>query len=455
MTTNAPTPDRGGAERVDVWAMLAVLLGVAITTLDVSLTSTALPAIAARIGAGPADTIWVVNVYYFAVVAALSPLAALGEIHGHRRIFLAGLAVFALGAIACSLSNSLTALMAGRAVLGLGSAAVSATTALVRAIYPSRLLARGLGVYALVVGVAFTSGPAVTSIILAVGDWRWLFLVSAPPALLACLLAARSLPDTDRNHRPFDTISALLCAGAFGCLLFGIAGVGRLGPQWVVASFIVGVICGYGLRLRESGQRAPIFAVDLFRIPAFSLSAATSTCAFTIQGLAFVGLPFLFQSKMGFSQVEAGLLLTSWPVAVTTMTLVAARLAERVAPAILGGMGLRVIAASLGSLALLPASAGAAEVVVRLALCGIGFGFFQSPNMLALMRSAPVERSGGAGGILATSRLFGQSMGAATVAICLSLLAPNGLSTAIGLGAAIAIIGSGVSFSRLLPKARL
>jgi DHA2 family multidrug resistance protein-like MFS transporter len=435
--------------------MLAVLLGVAITTLDVSLTSTALPAIAARIGAAPADTIWVVNVYYLSVVAALSPLAALGEIHGHRRIFLAGLGVFALGAIACSLSSSLPALMAGRAVVGLGSAAVSATTpALVRTIYPPRLLARGLGVYALVVGVAITAGPTVTSIILAIGDWRWLFIVSAPPALLACLLAARGLPDTDRNHRRFDTLSALLCAAAFGCLLFGIAGVGRLGPHWVVAAIIVGVTCGYALRRRESGQHAPIFAVDLFRIPAFSLSAATSICAFTVQGVAFVGLPFLFQSKMGYSQVEAGLLLTSWPAALVITTLVAPRLAERVAPAILGGAGLLVAAASLGSLALLPASAHSADIVVRLALSGVGFGFFQSPNMLALMRSAPVERSGGASGLLATSRLFGQSMGAATVAICLSLLAPNGLSTAIGLGAAIAIIGSGVSFSRLLPGAR-
>lgn len=144
---------------ISVAAVIAVLVGVSITTIDISLTSTALPAIAARIGASAASTIWVVNAYYIAVVAALLPLAALGEIHGHRRIFLAGLTVYALGTAACGFSHSLPALMMARAVLGLGSAAVSATTpALIRAIFPPQRLGRGLGIYALVVGLAFTAG---------------------------------------------------------------------------------------------------------------------------------------------------------------------------------------------------------------------------------------------------------------------------------------------------------
>ncbi|MEK7456410.1 MAG: MFS transporter [Pseudomonadota bacterium] len=435
--------------------MIAVLVGVSITTIDISLTSTALPAIAARIGASAASTIWVVNAYYIAVVAALLPLAALGEIHGHRRIFLAGLTVYALGTAACGFSHSLPALMMARAVLGLGSAAVSATTpALIRAIFPPQRLGRGLGIYALVVGLAFTAGPTVTSAILSIADWPWLFLMGAPLAILAGFLAMRSLPDTLANPRRFDAGSALLCAATFALLLLGIAGIGRIGTPWVCMALAIGIGCGFALREREAGQRAPILAIDLFRIPLFSLSAITSMCAFTIQGLAFVALPFLFHTVMGYSQVEAGLLLTAWPAALAVMTLIAAALADRIPPGLLGGLGLTLIAGSLASIALLPANAGAVAIIIRLALCGIGFGFFQSPNMLALMSSAPADRSGGASGILATSRLFGQSLGAASVAICLTFLPTNGLSVAIWLGAATAFFGSAVSFSRLLPHVR-
>lgn len=444
------------AARVPLPALLAVQIGVAVVTLDISMTSTALPTIAPGIGTSAAATIWIVNVYYLAVIAALLPLAALGEIHGHRRIFFAGLLVFALGSLACGLAGSLPVLAAARAVLGLGAAAVSATTpALIRALYPPDRLGRGLGFYALVVGIALTVGPTAASAILAVADWPWLFLLNVPAALLAFALALRGLPPTERNIRPFDAASALLCAGLFGGLLFGIAGVAhRSGWLPVALAWAAAALCGYGLRRREAGRASPILAVDLFRIPIFSLSAATSVCAFTIQGLIFVVLPFLFQIGLGYSQVESGFLLTPWPATLAVMTLVAAPLADRVAPGLLGGFGLVVVAGGLVSLAMLPPAAGPVDIAWRLVLCGVGFGFFQSPNMKAMMSSAPRERSGGAGGILAASRLLGQSIGAAAVAICLSLAPGEGMRLAIWLGVAMALLGGLVSFLRLIPVLR-
>ena len=444
------------AARVPLPALLAVQIGVAVVTLDISMTSTALPTIAPGIGTSAAATIWIVNVYYLAVIAALLPLAALGEIHGHRRIFFAGLLVFALGSLACGLAGSLPVLAAARAVLGLGAAAVSATTpALIRALYPPDRLGRGLGFYALVVGIALTVGPTAASAILAVADWPWLFLLNVPAALLAFALALRGLPPTERNIRPFDAASALLCAGLFGGLLFGIAGVAhRSGWLPVALAWAAAALCGYGLRRREAGRASPILAVDLFRIPMFSLSAATSVCAFTIQGLIFVVLPFLFQIGLGYSQVESGFLLTPWPATLAVMTLVAAPLADRVAPGLLGGFGLVVVAGGLVSLAMLPPAAGPVDIAWRLVLCGVGFGFFQSPNMKAMMSSAPRERSGGAGGILAASRLLGQSIGAAAVAICLSLAPGEGMRLAIWLGVAMALLGGLVSFLRLIPVLR-
>jgi DHA2 family multidrug resistance protein-like MFS transporter len=436
-------------------AVLAVQLGITIVTLDISLTSTALPTIAPGIGVDAATTIWIVNVYFVCVLAALLPLAALGEIFGHRRIFFSGLLVFAVGALICGLSSSLPTLCLGRAIVGFGTAAVSGTApALIRAIYPAEKLAQGLGLYALVVGVAFTTGPTATSVVLALADWPWLFFTSVPTALVACALAARGLPQTERNVRPFDGISAVLCAATFTLILLGIAGITRIAAQWVMLAFVTGAALGYALLRWESTRPAPILAVDLFRLPLFSLSSATSVCSFVIQGLVLVALPFLFHSVMGYSQVEAGLLITPWPAALALMPLVAAPLANRIAPGLLGGVGLIVLACGLVSLAILPLDASKLEISLRLAFCGVGFGLFQSPNMLALLSSAPRNRSGGASGILAASRLFGQAIGASVVAICLTLDPAKGVLSAIWVGAGFAVLGSAFSLLRLLPRFR-
>lgn len=436
-------------------AIAAVMLGTVVVALDTSLTSTALPAIARGMDVSPARMIWIINGYFLAVVAALLPLAALGEILGHRRIYMAGLVVFLLGSAACALMDSLPALIFGRALVGIGAAAVSATTpALIKAMYPPTQLSRGLGLYAMIVGLAVALGPTAASAILAIANWPWLFISNALIALTSILLAGKGVPATARSARPFDALSAGLCALMFACVLFAIGSGAHLGWRAVLISVAAALLLGLCLRRREAGQPAPILAFDLFRRPLFTLSAATSVCAFTIQGLVIVVLPFLFQFKLGYSQVQSGLLITPWPATLALMTLVAAPLSNRIAPGALGGVGLAILCLGLVTLALMPAIADPYAISWRLVLCGIGFGLFQSPNMVALMSSAPKERSGSAGGILATSRLLGQSLGAAAVAFCLTAWPDGGITYTLWVGAAVAVLGGGVSLARLAPSVR-
>lgn len=436
-------------------ALLAVMLGVVTVTLDISLTSTALPSIALGIGVPAPAIIWIVNVYYLAVIAALLPLAALGEIYGHRRVFIGGLVIFALGSLASGLAGTLETLMAGRAFLGIGSAAISATTpALIRSLYPPERLARGLGLYAMAVGIAFTIGPTAASGILAVVDWQWLFLQGVPVAGVALVLAMKQLPATDMSSRRFDISSATLCAVMLASLLFGIAGMAHLGWKPVIAAFAASAIAAFLLHKRESGSAAPILAMDLFRIRLFSLSAATAICAFAVQGLMVVVLPFLLTFELGYTQTEVGLLITPWSAALAFMTLIAAPLSNHIAPGLLGAVGLAILAAGLASLATMPEPVEHMDIVGRLVLCGVGFGFFQSPNMVALMASAPRERSGSAGGILATARLLGQAIGAAAVAFCLSRWPQGGVLIAIWFGVSLAVLGALISVLRLFPMIR-
>lgn len=439
----------------NITALLAILAGVVIVTLDISLTSTALPEIARGIGTSSATSIWIVNIYYLAVVAALLSLAALGEIYGHRRIFFGGLLVFAVGSLISSMSTSLPMLMAGRALLGFGAAAVSATTpALIRSVYPPERLTRGLGLYALVVSMAFAAGPPTASAVLSVTEWPWLYLLNAPVAVIVLGLAIKGLPETERIIRQFDLVACVLCAVTFACLLFALAGMAHFGLPPIFAALAGFGICGAALLKREAGQTAPLLAADLFRRPAFALSALTSICSFSVQGLVFVSLPFIFLA-MGFTQVEAGLLILPWPATLIVMTIIAARLSDYLPPGLLGGIGLALLAAGLALLAGLPEGANDLAIGWRLVMCGVGFGLFQSPNMVAFMRSAPKERSGGAGGVLALSRLLGQSIGAAAVAFWMSSGLEAGPTAALWSGVAVALLGACFSVLRLLPSIRV
>lgn len=451
--TGRPQPSATRVDPRNRPGLIAVLLGASVVTIDISMTSTALPAIGAALDVPPTMAIWVVNAYYLAVIAALLPIAALGDIFSHRRIFVAGLVVFCLGSLASSFSDSLAGLVIGRSCVGIGSAAVNATTpALIRTLYPANRLGRGLGLYAMVVGISLSLGPPSTSAVIAVADWHWLYRFAIPVALGAAVLGHFRLPVLPRSAGHFDWVAAVLCSAAFALLLFAISGVARLGWQSVVAAAAGALICGVALHRREAGRPAPLLAVDLLRIPLFALSSVTAICAFTVQGLVFVVLPFLFKIEMGYTQIEAGLLITPWPAALAAMTLIAAPMSDRVAPGILAFAGLLTLAVGLFFIATMPVDASIPGIALRLLVCAVGFGLFQSPNMVALMSSAPVERSGSAGGILAISRLLGQALGAVVVALCLWMWSQGGMHMALWLGSVVAVLGGAFSILRVLPS---
>ncbi|MBN3786930.1 MFS transporter [Burkholderia sp. Ac-20353] len=442
--------------RQRVAALLAISLAVAMASLDTAITNTALPTIATSIDSDPSSVIWVVNAYQLAMVATLLPFASLGEIVGHRRVYIAGLVLFTASSLACGVAWSLPTLATARAFQGVGAAAImSVNTALIRFSYPARLLGRGVGLNALVVAVSFTVGPTVASAILSIASWHALFLINVPVGVLAIALAVRTLPITDRARHRFDVIAALLCAGFFALLILGLDTASHHGISIPVAvEWTVAAMCGYALLRRHAHHPAPMLAADLFRRPVFVLSAATSVCSFATQGLAFVSLPFFLQVGLGNSQVATGFLMTPWPAVVAIMAPVAGRLADRYSAGTLGTIGLFTLCVGMASLATLPPTPATIDIAWRMVVCGAGFGFFQAPNLKALMGSAPPERSGGASGVVATARLLGQTLGAALVALCFNVCGAHGPVVALWVGSAFALMGTMVSCLRQLPRWR-
>jgi DHA2 family multidrug resistance protein-like MFS transporter len=433
------------------WALAAIFTALALASLDTAIANIALPAIAADLHVSPADVVWVVNVYQIALVPTILPLGALGEIVGHQRIYIGGLLLFTVASLGCACAWSLPSLLAARTLQGLGAAGLMAVNAaLVRFVYPTHMLGRGFGQNALVVGTAFTFGPTIASGILALGPWPWLFAINIPFGLLALWIALKTLPQTPRATHKFDFGNAGLTASCLGLFIIGIGSAAHKAPPALVSAELAGaILLGWILTRRNTDHPAPMLPIDLFRRPIFALSAATSVCSFAVQGLAFVSLPFYLEDVLGRTQVETGFFMTPWPLVVAIMAPIGGRLSDRYPVGILGGIGLALLSVGMVLLATLPTEPGVANIVWRMVVCGIGFGFFQTPNLRALMSSAPPHRSGSASGIVATARLTGQTLGAALAALCFALGDHEGATLALALGAGFAALGSMMSFLRL------
>lgn len=437
-----PIPER-------YWAVAAIWLALLLAVVDSSIANVALPAIATQLHVEAATSIWIVNAYQLVIAVLLLPLAALGEIVTFRRIFLFGLLVFVLASIGCCFARSFTELVLARAVQGVGAAGImSVNPALVRFTFPMAKLGQGVGLNALVISVASVIGPSLASLILAHAPWPWLFAVNIPIGVAALIVGRFALPYSAKSGGRLDILSALLNIAAYGLSIIGLdilARGGQVAPG--IACMGAGITSGFFLVRRSLPQARPLIPLDLLRNRLFTLTVLTSVASFTAQMLAFVALPFFLQKDLHHTQVSTGLLLTAWPLAVGVAAPLAGRLADRYPAGLLGGAGLGALATGLALLGAMHEGTGNATVIFAMALCGAGFGFFQAPNNRTLLASAPRNRAGAAGGMLASARLTGQTLGATFVAILFGLAA--NAASPLWLGAAVAIAGACISLSRL------
>lgn len=455
-STSSVNPPDGLPLPSRYWAILAIGLGVTVSVLDGAIANVALPTIAGDLHTTPAASIWVVNAYQLAITISLLSLSSIGEIGGYRKVYTGGLLLFSFTSLACALSDSLLTLIIARTLQGFGAAAIaSVNTALIRIIYPKRFLGRGMGLNALIVSVSAAAGPTIASAILSVANWPWLFAVNIPIGVTAFVLSCKFLPDNPVHikGRRFDWAAGVMNAITFA-LLIGIIEAFTHDLRWylIVAGAVAAVVCGYVFIRRESHKDYPLFPVDLLRIPLFSLSIITSVFSFIAQMLAMVSMPFFLQRVLGRSEVATGLLLTPWPLATMIFAPLAGRLLEKVKAGILGCIGMLIFAAGLLLLAVLPAHPSDADIIWRMAVCGCGFGLFQTPNNSTIIASAPESRSGGASGMLGTARLMGQTLGASLVALMFKVFPGQSAHASLLLGCGLSVAAAFISLTRVRRK---
>ena len=436
-------------------AVIAVLAAIMMGVLDGTVMNVALPTLSKEFNVTPSDIIWVVNAYQLVVTMMLLGFAAIGDVFGYKRVFLCGVSIFVTASALCAMSKSFEMMVASRILQGIGGACtMSINTALLRIIFPPNRLGRVMAANAVIVAVTAASGPALGGAILSVGHWSWIFLMNIPLGLAALTIGWKLLPHNppQKNKRKLDGQSVVMNAVFFGLLIYTIEGMAHDGfSTLLLLQAVVTVIVGILYIRRQLQLPMPILPVDLFRIPIFSLSIGCSIACFTAQMLALVSLPFFMQHSLGMGVAATGLLMTPWPLATTLTAPIAGRMIERVHPGILGAVGMGIFATGLCLLATLGNDTESWNLAWRMAVCGIGIGLFQTPNNVTITTSAPIQRSGGASGMLGTARVLGQTLGTAIVAILFHYMGKQNsgevvcLWTALGL----ALISGGLSCFRI------
>ena len=435
------------------YAVASLWCGIFLSVMDGNICNVALPTISQELGVSSADSIWVVNAFQLVIMMTLLSFSSLEELFSYKRVYVSGVVLFTVGSLFCAMSHTLPLLIASRAFQGIGAAMMmSVNTTLVKIIYPKKYLGKGVGINATVVALAAVTGPTLAAGILSFASWPWLFAINIPIGIVTFFMAFRHLPDnpTHVEGRHFNVRDALLNAAVFG-LLIGCIEMYSHGAS--LTTVLVGaallLLLGFIYVRTQLHRQYPMLPFDLLRIPVFSMSVLTSIVSFTAQMMALVAIPFMLLHTFGMNAVETGLLMTSWPLVIVFVAPLAGSLIGKVHPGILGCFGLLLMSTGCFLLSYIPADASHPDIAWRLALCGTGFGFFQSPNNHMLLSSAPNHRAGSAGGMLATARLVGQSTGAALVALFFHLFGDGAPHDAMLLAGALTICGALSSVIRL------
>lgn len=395
--------------------LLAVSLSTFMLLVDLTIVSVAAPDLARELHSSFAALQWTVDLYVLVLAALLMAAGSLSDRLGHRRVFIAGLVVFAAASLACGLAPGIGALIAARGVQGAGAAAMYATNAaLLGTVYAGRDRSVAFGVWGAANGAAAAAGPILGGFLTEHVGWRSIFLVNLPVAVIAAVLARLAMPGGARGPRQgrIDVPGVATFTAAAGLVVYALIRAGDTGwtdPATAVV-LAAGAAAAVGFVLVERGRTDPMLDLALFRRPSFAVlmlgAAALPAAAFA--NLVFVSL--WAQSVLGLGAMAAGLVLA--PMAVVAFVVAAAggRLLHAVPPRHSIGWGLLLVAAGTALCMLVGPSSGWAALVPGLCVTGLGVGLSTPVLASAALAAAPPDRAGMANGASNTFRQLGYAL---------------------------------------------
>jgi EmrB/QacA subfamily drug resistance transporter len=447
--------------------LLVVSAATAMLLLDVTVVNVALPAIRADLDASFGEMQWVVDAYALTLAATLLSAGALADRIGRRAIFAAGLGVFTACSALCALAGSPVLLDLARAAQGVGAAAMfAASLALLADEFRDEERGFALGVWGGVTGAALAVGPLVGGVLTDELDWRWIFLVNLPLGALLIGLTLRWLPESrGEQARPLDlagmaTFGSACFLATYGLIRGNEEGWGSLpiaGSLVAAAALLVAFI---GVELRS---KAPMLPLSLFRIPAFTGTAAVAFAQSVALYPLLLFLAIYLQNGLGLSPTEAGLRILPLTLILVVVAPISGRLTSRWPLRVPLTAGLVLIGVALLLMRAVDADSEWTVLLPGLLVGGLAIGVISPALAAAMVSVLPVERSGLASGINNTFRQLGIAMGIAALGAIFEHGASGtaghragivaGLDSVLAVAAAIAFVGAFLTWP-LLGKQR-
>jgi EmrB/QacA subfamily drug resistance transporter len=400
------------------WRTLAVVgAGTFMSALDGSVVNTALPIIGRETRAALPTLEWIVLIYLLTATSTLLIFGRLADIYGRKRFYVTGLALFAVGSLASGLAPSIRALIAFRAVQALGAAMLFALgPAVLTAAFPKAERGRALGMQATLTYLGLSAGPALGGLLTQYLGWRSIFYINVPIGLLVFSIALSAIQaDTDRRRQPFDFGGAALLAAFLTSLLFALsegAAMGWRNPV-ILASVLAAPASLAAFVAAERRNAHPALDLSLFSNLKFAAAVVAAFLCYAASSAVTLLMPFYLIQACGYRVDAAGLLLISSSAVMAALASPAGWISDQIGQRRPAVLGMIVLVAGVLWLRRLTPDETPTVIVWRLALIGAGMGLFTSPNNSELMGSAPPERQGVAGALLAAARNLGFGVGVA------------------------------------------
>jgi EmrB/QacA subfamily drug resistance transporter len=395
----------------------AVAVGTFMGALDTSIVNIALPSMSKYFNTPFSRLEWVVMAYLLIISSLLLTYGRLGDMYGHKRIYITGFVIFTVGSFLCGISPTIAFLIFCRAIQAIGAGMLmSMGPAIVTDITPPRSRGKALGFTAIAVSVALTTGPVLGGILTSRFGWQSIFYVNIPVGILGTIFAQKIIPLREKTDKQtFDIKGSILIFLTLVSILFPLNYAEKLG--WhnpiIIGLLITGIVFFIIFIFVENKTVNPAVDLNLFKNRLFSMSNISSLLNFLAQFSVTLIMPFYLQQLRGFTPSRAGLMLIPMPITTMIVAPLSGALSDRVDSRYISSAGMGVAALGILQLSFLNENTSMLKIALALVTFGLGVGLFQTPNNSAIMGSVPDNRRGIASSILATMRNIGMVLGIA------------------------------------------
>ncbi|MCD0448823.1 DHA2 family efflux MFS transporter permease subunit [Actinocorallia sp. API 0066] len=410
-----------GRWRGNPWAILLTLsLGFFMTLLDLTIVNIAIPNMLSHLDASFDEVLWVVNGYVLILAVLLITCGRLGDLRGQRPMFVTGVAVFTVASLLCGVSQEAWQLIAARVLQGLGAALLMPQTmALIIATFPADRRGTAMGIWGSVAGLATIAGPTVGGLLVSALDWRWIFFVNVPIGVVVLVLAFAVIPDVRHTARtPLDWTGVALASVGLFFFVFALTEGQRYDwNAWILTSFAVSaaVLAVFAWQQWRRQDNAPLLPFELFRNRNFTVLGLVGVAVSIGMIGLFLPISIYLQSVLGYSAIQAGLVLAPSSVMSMIIAPYAGRLSDRLGGKRILMFGLTVYAIGMAWLIVVIGPHSPWTVFLGpFIVAGIGIGCVFAPMSTEAMRSVSPAQAGAASGVNNTLRQLGSVLGNAT-----------------------------------------